>query len=325
VNNVKYLIEGRVDLLQGLYRWTPYIPKLFGFSYWISGRFLDSTFFRLIQFWQEHDGEFKFTADGYTVLKELNIGCKIDEACYYFNQFFRARDKYRFYSKNGQVFMEIGGFTFLLNFPHGIFQLLEIFQDNCYELFDVKDKVVVDIGAYIGDSAIYFAGKGAKKTIAYEPNPHIFEIAKKNVRLNKLTHKIQVRQEAVANEFGVRDFMFNTANPGSSSIHFKQEDAVKFQVNTVPLSSITQELGHVDLLKLDCEGAEYEILPAAYAEGALNNIDKIVMEVHGSSEPILDILHRAKFKVTKNQKTWVPPSLRNRLSYLFVEKLFVEK
>lgn len=295
-------------MLQSLYRWTPYIPKLFGFSYWISGWFSDSKFFRLIRFWQEHDSEFKLTADGYAVLKELNIACKIDESLEYFNLFFQTCDKYRFYSKNGQVYIEIGGFTFLLSFLHGIFELLEVFKDNCYGFFDVKDKVVVDIGAFIGDSAIYFAGEGAKKIVAYEPDPHLFEIAKQNIRLNNFTNKIQVRQEAVAKEFGVRDFMFITTHPGVSSIYFKLEDTVKFQVNTVPLSSITQELGHVDLLKIDCEGAEYEILPAAYAEGALRNVDKIVMEVHGSIEPILDVLRRAEFKVAKKQLLYVNPS-----------------
>jgi len=316
----KSLIKGRLDLLQGLYKWTPYIPNLFNFSKRISRHLFDSKFLTLIQYWQEHEGEFKFTADGYAVLKELNISCKIDESIPFFNLFFETRDNYKFFNKNGQIHMEIGGFTFLLDFPYGIFELLEVFQDKCYELFDVKDKVVVDIGAFIGDSAIYFAGKGAKKIVAYEPNPHIFEIAKKNVQLNNLTNKIQVRQKAVSNEFGVRDFMFITAHPGSSSIHSKLEDAVKFQVNTVPFSSITQELRHIDLLKLDCEGAEYEILPAAYREGALRNVDKIVMEVHGPVEPIIDVLHRAEFKVTKNQKTAFSPIFNTYMNFVSAEK-----
>jgi FkbM family methyltransferase len=316
----KSLIKGRVDLLQGLYKWTPYIPNLFNFSKRISGHLFDSKFLTLIQYWQEHEGEFEFTADGHAVLKELNIVCKIDESIPFFNLFFKTRDKYKFFSKNGQVYMEIGGFTFLLNFPHGICELLEVFQDKCYELFDVKNELVVDIGAFIGDSAIYFAGKGAKKIVAYEPNPHIFEIAKKNVQLNNLTNKIQVRQKAVSNKFGVRNFMFNTVYPSGSSMHFKLENIVKFQVNTVPFSSITQELGHIGLLKLDCEGAEYEILPAAYKEGALSNVDKIVMEVHGPVEPIIDVLHRAEFKVTKNQKTAFSPIFNTYMNFVSAKK-----
>jgi FkbM family methyltransferase len=316
----KSLIKGRVDLLQGLYKWTPYIPNLFNFSKRISGHLFDSKFLTLIQYWQEHEGEFEFTADGHAVLKELNITCKIDESIPFFNLFFKTRDKYNFFSKNGQVYMEIGGFTFLLNFPHGICELLEVFQDKCYEIFDIKNKVVVDIGAFIGDSAIYFAGKGAKKIVAYEPNPHIFEIAKKNVQLNNLTNKIQVRQKAVSNKMGVRTFMFNTVYPSGSSMHFKLEDTIKFQVNTIPFSSITQELGHIGLLKLDCEGAEYEILPAAYKEGALRNVDKIVMEVHGPVEPIIDVLHRAEFKVTKNQKTAFSPIFNTYMNFISAEK-----
>jgi FkbM family methyltransferase len=307
-------------MLQFLYRWTPFIPKFFSIPKCINRQFSDSAFLRLIQFWQEHEGEFKFTPNGYATLKELNTSCKIAEARTHFIYYFRTRNKYEFSNENGQVYMKIDGFTFLLNFPHGIFELLEIFQDNCYEAFDVKNKTVVDIGAFIGDTAIYFAGKGAKKIIAYEPNPPIYEIAKKNIQLNKLTNKIQIRQQAVTNKHGTRNFMVIPTHPGASTIHFKREGAKKeITVNTIPLSAITQELGHIDLLKLDCEGAEYEILPTAYTEGALNNIDKIAMEIHGPAEPILDILHKAKFKVTKKQKNLESP-VHSHLTYLFAQK-----
>ncbi len=267
------------------------------FSHWFSKRLSRFKFFRLIQFWQEHDGEFNFTNDGYVVLKEFNFSLKIDEAHEFFPRYFPIRDNYRVYNKNGQVFVEIGEFTFLLNSLHGIIELFDTFEDKCYEFFDVKDKVVLDIGGFIGDSAIYFAGKGAKKVVVYEPNPHIFEIAKQNVKLNKLTNKIQVIQKAVAKECGVHSFFFIKDHPGESSLYFKLEDALKTQVNTVSLSSVIQELGHIDLIKIDCEGAEYDILPAAYAEGALKNVDAIVMEVHGPLKPILDILQRAEFKI----------------------------
>jgi predicted O-methyltransferase YrrM len=45
--------------------------------------------------------------------------------------------------------------------------ILEIFEEDMYEILDVKGKIVVDVGAYIGDSAIYFALKGAKRAIMH--------------------------------------------------------------------------------------------------------------------------------------------------------------
>ena len=42
----------------------------------------------------------------------------------------------------------------------------EIFYSNCYSEIPVKNNIIVDVGANIGDSALYFALKGADKIIA---------------------------------------------------------------------------------------------------------------------------------------------------------------
>jgi len=47
---------------------------------------------------------------------------------------------------------------------------------------DVKGKVVIDVGAYIGDSAIYFALKGARKVIALESHPGTFAEMLDNIK-----------------------------------------------------------------------------------------------------------------------------------------------
>ena len=55
-----------------------------------------------------------------------------------------------------------------------------------------KDKVVFDIGANVGNTTICFTLRGAKKVIAFEPFPKIFEQAKKNVEENGLQNKIDL-------------------------------------------------------------------------------------------------------------------------------------
>ena len=66
----------------------------------------------------------------------------------------------------------------------------EQFMKQQYKWLDVKGKDVIDIGANIGDSAIYFALKGAKHVYAFEPYPYSYYIANKNIRLNGLQDKI---------------------------------------------------------------------------------------------------------------------------------------
>jgi len=51
---------------------------------------------------------------------------------------------------------------------------------------------VVDIGASIGDSSIYFALNGASYVIALEPYPYTFNLAVKNVKVNNLNDKIKI-------------------------------------------------------------------------------------------------------------------------------------
>jgi len=44
-----------------------------------------------------------------------------------------------------------------------------------------QSKSVVDIGAFVGDTAIYFAIKGAEKVIAIEPHPGAYEELAENI------------------------------------------------------------------------------------------------------------------------------------------------
>jgi len=62
----------------------------------------------------------------------------------------------------------------------------ENFIERQYKWLDVEDKDVIDVGAALGDTAIYFALKGAKRVYAFEPYPYSYNIAKRNIRLNHL-------------------------------------------------------------------------------------------------------------------------------------------
>jgi len=74
---------------------------------------------------------------------------------------------------NGWVYDSAGGFWFRggVRFRRLRGTVLEVFDYGEYESLDVVGRVVVDAGAYIGDSAIYFALRGAKRVIAVELTP----------------------------------------------------------------------------------------------------------------------------------------------------------
>jgi len=68
----------------------------------------------------------------------------------------------------------------------GVFALEE------YKIIKPENEIVVDIGASIGDSSIYFALNGASYVIALEPYPYTFNLAVKNVKVNNLNDKIKI-------------------------------------------------------------------------------------------------------------------------------------
>lgn len=53
-----------------------------------------------------------------------------------------------------------------------------------------ENKIVVDIGANIGNHTVFFANVcKAKKVYSFEPQEKVFEILKKNVEINKFNKK----------------------------------------------------------------------------------------------------------------------------------------
>jgi hypothetical protein len=126
-----------------------------------------------------------------------------------------------------------------------------IFVQEVYKFLPVNDKVVVDIGASIADSSIYFASRGAKKVLALEPGITRFELAKKNISANNFSDKIEIIQ--------------------AECIGMKSEDHDGVKLNqSMTLEQIIKKLEQSppEILKMACAGCEYDVL--------LNTPDEII-------------------------------------------------
>jgi len=221
------------------------------------------------------------------------------------NSYFEAKEDGRicFFATKSNFFAKFQNLVFLIPFPHGIWELTDTFLGEDYAGFNVKDGVVIDVGAFIGETAIYFATKGAKKVIAFEPAPTLFRLAQQNVKINNLQNIIQMRNEAIWGTECEKKFRFATSQPGSSSIVIlnKKRQYIEYEVKTTTLNQVIKEEGIIDLLKMDCEGAEYQILPFLQKDGDLRNITNIILEVHGPPQEILNILRASQFKITRQE------------------------
>lgn len=125
---------------------------------------------------------------------------------------------------------------------------------------------VIDIGANIGDTAIYFAQfKEVKKVIAYEPFPYTYRLMLDHLQGCPLSYKITARNEAIG-ERPATIIMPETEedSAGLDVLSLKRKSGVAVKVTS--LSEALKGLKDV-AIKCDVEGAE-ESLFRAGPEGA---------------------------------------------------------
>ncbi len=171
----------------------------------------------------------------------------------------------------------------------------EVFMDECYmnalQRDIPKGGAVIDIGANAGFFSMFAASRfDHPRIFSYEPIPVNFKQLEKNKQLNA-GYDIHPHQSAVAGKAGEITLTFdpNDAFTTSASMTRPQEGE-EIRVNCVTLQDIFETYGleRCDFLKMDCEGAEYDIFYNC-SEDILSRIDQIAMEVHKGPEPRHDM------------------------------------
>ncbi|MDE1870223.1 MAG: FkbM family methyltransferase, partial [Candidatus Micrarchaeota archaeon] len=162
---------------------------------------------------------------------------------------------------------------------------------------EVSGKKVVDIGAYVGDTAIFFILEGARHVYAIEPYPHFYNIGKKNAVANGMGSRITMINAAV----GKRS---SSAKVDAAERNFagKKLKARKNQ-KRIRIMNLSEIVGRYKIrdgaLKVDCEGHEYEILLGADRE-TLRKFSHMEIEYHYGYSNIAKKLEGAGFSV-RNQ------------------------
>jgi FkbM family methyltransferase len=196
---------------------------------------------------------------------------------------------YAVFAYKGQKIRFCDSFEFLNDI------VFENFIGGAYDDIDASNRVVIDVGAGVGDTAILFALRGAKKVIALEPFPSLYKKALINIKINGVEDRISLINAGLGSFNG-------EVYAELSDIHgyylFKPS-ASSVKVRMYTLDSLIRELEieRGSVLKVDCEGCEYKAVLSAKPED-LVIFEQIVIEYHNGYAELKRFLESAGFTTT---------------------------
>lgn len=180
--------------------------------------------------------------------------------------------------------IKIGDLRFTLrnsSFSAKIADVAAVFGEVVFEDYKVcpiypKD-MVIDIGAHIGGFTL-MAAKIASggMVLAFEPYHESFKLLEKSTK-NK--SNIIIQEIAIGLRKGRRKLFVNSTNPGDDSFYKPAKEEILVRTETLGGVFKKYKIKRCNVLKIDCEGAEYEILFSC-SRRILRKVDRIIMEYH---------------------------------------------
>jgi len=164
-----------------------------------------------------------------------------------------------------------------------------------YDDIPVFEKTVVDIGSNIGDSSIFFSLRGAKQVIGFEPFPKNYNLSIQNINENYLSQRISINLAGCSSKnttITIDPHFDSTA--GTHLTHFSK--GVKVPLFTLDEIIKKFKVPEDSILKIDCEGCEYDIIYESSTE-TLKHFSYIKIEYHYGYKNLEKKLRNSGFQV----------------------------
>ena len=182
--------------------------------------------------------------------------------------------------------------------------LVQVAARNDYRIRPTEPwQTVIDIGANLGVFAV-LAAKAAPdaRILCYEPGSDTCRLLRRNVQANDIGDRTEIHEVAVAGSEGRASLSGRRSSTRRLVTDGRgRRDAI--DVETVTLEAIFQQhrIAQCDMLKMDCEGSEYEIVLGCRRH-VLERIQRMVVEYHeagspGSSRALVQELRNCGFRV----------------------------
>ncbi|MBZ0111840.1 MAG: FkbM family methyltransferase [Thermoanaerobaculia bacterium] len=226
------------------------------------------------------------------------------------------------------------GLRFLVRGPLDLWILKEVVLDRDYEVHGVAPLDgwrIIDVGAGLGSFSVLTAIECPRSEIlAVEPDPGSFELLTKNLTLNQIG-TVSTLCAALAPRSGTRMLRSarHSALASTTEITLGQDSRsaplVGREVDSLTLANLMDAAGfeQCELLKMDCEGDEFEILIETRTQD-LERVERLCLEYHDGAgghhhQELVDRLERVGFEV----RVW-PNRAHTKLGFLYAKRIVRE-
>ena len=185
-----------------------------------------------------------------------------------------------------------------------LYLLEELYLQKMYD-GDYYGSFVIDVGGYIGETALFFAQRGARRVFCVEPAPDNFRLLEQNISQSSFKDKIVIIRAAILDKDGSVEFYMNRQRPTGSHVanchdfmKSRTRSDLKYNVQAMSFQSLLEYTGleEVDVVKLDCEGSEYDILLGT-PDSVLKRVRKYIIEYHNGPDVLVKRLDELGYKV----------------------------
>jgi FkbM family methyltransferase len=181
--------------------------------------------------------------------------------------------------------IKVAGQTVRLSVPPGEedamnFEINNIFYNDCYGLRSMGNvNRILDVGGNVGLFSLAARSQFPKARIhSYEPNPAV----QKHLLSNTNGLSVDVHPEAIGASEGWIDM-----NAGNGSLFAVGVPSANGKIKKTAMAQALDRLGGTtDLLKLDCEGAEWELFDSP---DIWKRVNRVTMEYHLWANPNMDV------------------------------------
>ena len=151
----------------------------------------------------------------------------------------------------------------------------EVFNGEIYKFKTNNVKpIIIDCGANMGLSILYFSINYSEAEIyAFEPDITVIPCLEKNIETYEM-HNVKLFKSAVWDSTGILDFYTDNGLGGRLSSYTNQAPK---KVDAIRLKDFIADK-HIDFLKIDIEGAEYNVIKDC--ESVLKQIENLFIEYH---------------------------------------------